>query len=318
MAHYFCSSIASADLNNMIAEANRYMDLGDNREAIRHWIKIASILGDRTPENIYHRLGEAYTLIKDGFGGTLDENRVWGDRDKHKILADIHAFLEPDLYLEIGVDQGVSLSLAPGRAIGVDARPVLKLTTDLGDHASVVALSSDAFFREQAKTILPEPPALVFIDGMHLFEFALRDFMNVEKFASPATLVIIDDVFPCHPAQATRLPRTDSWAGDVWKLHGILREERPELTLISLNAIGTGLLLIAGLDPANIMLWDKYGQIVQRYAKDIDPPTEVLTRRGALPSDSEILLRLLISLKLARQERWSSSRVRETLRRLTA
>jgi hypothetical protein len=318
MAHFLGSSIPSEDLDNMIVEAERFMRLGENREAIRHWIKIASILGDRTPENIYHRLGDAYALNRESFGGTLDENQVWGDRDKHKILADLHAHLKPELYLEIGVDQGVSLSLATGRAIGVDARPKLKLTRGLGDHATLVALSSDAFFREQAKTMLSEPPALVFIDGMHLFEFALRDFMNVERFASPATLVIIDDVFPCHPAQATRLPRTDSWAGDVWKLHGILREERPELILISLNAIGTGLLLIAGLDPANNILWDKYGEIVENYAKDIDPPTEVLTRRGALPSDSAILPRLLSSLKLAWHEGWSSFRLRETLRQLAA
>ena len=318
MAHYLSSSIPSEDLSNMIAAANRYMHVGDNREAIRRWIEIASLFGDRTPETIYHRLGEAYALNQESFGGTQEENRVWGDRDKHKILEDMHAQLEPEIYLEIGVDQGVSLSLARGRAIGVDARPELKLTRHLGDNASLVALSSDAFFREQAETLLPVPPGLVFIDGMHLFEFALRDFMNVERFASPASLVIIDDVFPCHPAQAARLPRTDSWTGDVWKLHRILREARPELTLVSLNAKGTGLLLIAGLDPADCILWDNYEQIVRRYGRDIDPPAEVLTRTGALTSDSAILPRLLNLLKVARQERWSLLQVREALRQLSA
>ncbi len=318
MVNYLSPPIPSEDLGNMIAVANRYMHAGDNREAIRHWIEIASLCGDRTPETIYHRLGEAYALNQESFGGTQEENRVWGDRDKHQILEDMHTQLEPEIYLEIGVDQGVSLSLARGRAIGVDARPELKLTRHLGDNATLVAMSSDAFFRERAETLLPVPPGLVFIDGMHLFEFALRDFMNIERYSSPGSLVIIDDVCPCHPAQASRLPRTDSWTGDVWKLHPILREARPELTLVSLNAKGTGLLLIAGLDRANGVLWDNYEQIVRRYGRDIDPPAEVLTRTGAITSESAILPRLLSLLKVARQEKWSLMQVREALRQLSA
>jgi len=317
MANYLSTPIPSEDLSNMIATANRYMQIGDNRQAIRHWIEIASLCGDRTPETIYHRLGEAFALNQESFGGTKEENRVWGDRDKHRILEDIHAQLEPEIYLEIGVDQGVSLALARCRAIGVDARPALKLTRQLGDNATLVAMSSDAFFRERAGTLLPVPPSLVFIDGMHLFEFALRDFMNVEMFSSPGSLVIIDDVYPCHPVQASRLPRTDSWTGDVWKLHPILREARPELTLVSLNATGTGLLLIAGLDRSNVVLWDNYEKIVHRYGGDIDPPAEVLTRTGSISSDSAILTQLLRLLKVTRQERWSLLRVREALRQLS-
>ena len=318
MVQYLSSPIPAKAFRDKITAAERYMKINDNREAIRFCIEIASLLGDRTPENVYHLLSQAYAQNKESFGGTQEENQVWGDRDKHEILETVHAQLEPELYLEIGVDQGISLSLARGRAIGVDARPDLNLKKPLGNNASLVKLSSDAFFREQAEALLTVPPGLVFIDGMHLFEFALRDFMNAERFASYESLVIVDDIFPCHPAQAARLPRTDSWTGDVWKLQLILRESRPDLKLISLNAKGTGLLLIAGLDPANRVLWKNYDQIVRTYGQDIEPPSEILKRMGTSPSDYVLVTRLLALLNDARQMNWSHKQVREALWQLSA
>ena len=37
---------------------------------------------------------------------------------------------------------------------------------------------------------------LAFIDGMHHFEFALRDFINVEKYCSADSIILIHDVYP--------------------------------------------------------------------------------------------------------------------------
>jgi hypothetical protein len=48
---------------------------------------------------------------------------------------------------------------------------------------------------------------------MHLFEYALRDFMNVEHCAAPGAIVVIDDIFSSHPAQAERKRRTRAWTG---------------------------------------------------------------------------------------------------------
>jgi hypothetical protein len=312
---YLASS--PADIDILTAEAEQCMAQGDNREAIRRWIGIAGLLGDKTPENIYHRLGAAYERINGSFGGLPEENRIWGDWPKHRILGLLHEGLDPDLYLEIGVDQGVSLALARGRAIGVDARPSLRLTAPIGDQTTLISLSSDAFFRERAADLLRCPPALVFIDGMHLFEFALRDFMNVERHASPATLVVMDDIYPCHPAQAARLPRTDTWAGDVWKLVPILRKWRPDLILLTLNAIGTGLLLIVGLDPQSQVLGRNYQRIVKGHCGDMDPPLEILTRVGTLASDNPILPLMLDVLKQAFREGWPSARVREAVQALS-
>jgi hypothetical protein len=294
-------------------EAEAYMRLGDQREAIRLWIKIASLLGEQTPEEVYHRLGVAYGSLKDCFGGNEEENRTRGDCHKHAVLRQLHDRLVPDLYVEIGVDQGQSLALARGRAIGIDARPNLGLTVPLPDTVRIIAQSSDAFFRGQAASLLRPPPDLVFIDGMHLFEFALRDFRNVERLAHPATLIVIDDIYPCHPAQATRLPFTGSWTGDVWKLLPILRRWRPDLRWMTLDAQGTGLLLVTGLNPGNQVLWHEYDGIVSEYLSIQQPPAEILDREGALASDNPLLTQWLRMMPRARKEGWTGERLQAEL-----
>lgn len=290
-------------------EAEACMRRGDQREAIRLWIKIASLLGEQTPEEVYHRLGVAYGSLQECFGGNEDENRTRGDCHKHAVLRQLHDGLVPDLYVEIGVDQGQSLALARGRAIGVDARPNLSLTVPLPDTARIIAQSSDAFFRGQAASLLRPPPDLVFIDGMHLFEFALRDFRNVERLAHPATLIVIDDIYPCHPAQATRLPFTGSWTGDVWKLLPILRRWRPDLRWMTLDAQGTGLLLVTGLNPDSRILWQEYAGILSEYLSDQEPPAEILEREGALASDNPLLTQWLRVLPRCRKEGWTRERL---------
>jgi hypothetical protein len=293
--------------------AEACMRLGDQREAIRLWIKIASLLGEQTPEEVYHRLGVAYGSLQDCFGGNEEENRTRGDCHKHAVLRQLHDRLEPDLYLEIGVDQGQSLALARGRAIGIDARPNLSLTVPLSFTARIIAQSSDSFFRDQAASLLEPPPDLVFIDGMHLFEFALRDFRNVERLAHPATLIVIDDIYPCHPAQATRLPFTGSWTGDVWKLLPILQRWRPDLSLMTLDAQGTGLLLVTGLNPGNQVLWHEYDGIVSEYLSIQQPPAEILDREGALASDNPLLTQWLRMMPRARKEGWTGERLQAEL-----
>jgi hypothetical protein len=147
--------------------------------------------------------------------------------------------------------------------------------------------------------VITSAPDLVFIDGMHLFEFALRDFMHVERLAAPATLVVIDDIFPNHAAQAARDRRTRVWTGDVWKLHRCLREVRPDLFLLPLDTRPTGLLLIAGLDPGNRVLWDRYNPVVKNF-RDRDsevPPDAVIAREGAVDPGSALVTKVLEELR---------------------
>ncbi len=211
--------------------------------------------------------------------GADEEETSTGDRVTHKVLADIQKGLEPRLYLEIGVETGASLALARGQAVGVDPEP--KISVELPPTARVVQMASDDFFDPGFGPGLEAPPDLVLIDGMHMFEYALRDFMNVERAAAPHTLVLVDDVLPNHPAQAERARRTRLWAGDVWKLIPCLRRYRPDLFLQTIHSAPTGLLMIAGLDPANRTLWDNYNVIVAAERESADPPPEILKRRGA-------------------------------------
>lgn len=61
---------------------------------------------------------------------------------------------------------------------------------------------------------------MAFLDGMHLTEYALRDFINVERHCSPGSALVFDDVLPRNHLEADRVRRTVWFAGDVVKVHG--------------------------------------------------------------------------------------------------
>ena len=226
------------------------------------------------------------------------EETLRGARPYLDVLAWLHEALAPRRYFEIGVRGGESLRLARCPALGVDPAPALLAPP--ADTHRVLPMSSDDFFAFDAAEALATPPDFAFIDGLHLFEQVLRDFMNVERHAAPGTLVAIDDIYPNHPAQAERTRRTRAWTGDVWKLHALLAEQRPDLVLLPLDTWPTGLLLVAGLDPANRVLWDGYNPLVRRYAALDAPPPAVLARTGALSPDDPRIAALAATLRAHR------------------
>jgi predicted O-methyltransferase YrrM len=243
--------------------------------------------------------------------GSAEEEATRGAVPFRETLAHLHQTLQPSLYLEIGVRRGYSLALARGPAVGVEPFP--ELCVALPPSATVVETTSDDFFEYDAAALLGGEPDLVFIDGLHLCEYALRDFMNVERLAAPHGLIVIDDVFPNHPAQAARKRRTSAWTGDVWKLHAILRTYRRDLFLLPLDTSPTGLLLVAGLDRANRVLWDNYNPILRTYDRVEEPPPGVLARVDAVSPKAPEVATLLESLK---QVRAGAMKPRELTRRL--
>ena len=241
--------------------------------------------------------------------GLPQEESIRGSEPYLTTLGRIHETFRPELYLEIGVRGGDSLRLATRQAIGVDPNmsPAAKNTA-----AALYHVTSDEFFDRHAREALDRPADLAFIDGLHLFEYALRDFMNVERRASPSGCIVIDDIFPNHPAQGSRFRRTRAWCGDVWRLLPCLAEQRPDLLLLPLDCSPTGLLLIAGLDPANRQLWQEYNPIVRRYlATDLsEVPAAILNRAGAVDPGATLVHDLLDGLRRLGEQGADAQKVR--------
>jgi hypothetical protein len=183
------------------------------------------------------------------------------------LLDRIHRAVLPRGYLEIGVRDGVSLARAlPGtRVVAIDPVPVIDRKH--ARQTRVFPMTSDDYFATRnLLSDLGSPCDLAFVDGMHRFEFALRDFMNVERYAHAGTVVLVHDCYPVNEQTATRQPTTALWSGDVWKLIVCLKDTRPMLRISVVDVLPTGLAIITGLDPTSTVLADGYAQLTEQYA----------------------------------------------------
>lgn len=204
------------------------------------------------------------------------------------VLRRIHELVRPRTYLEIGVETGATLAFAKSaeRAIGIDP-DASKLRRELVPScARVFHETSDAFFERQtrAQALGAHHVDLAFIDGMHWFEYALRDFVNVEAWATRDSVVVLHDCLPLFALTASRERRTKFWVGDVWKVIGILRRYRPELRIKTIATAPSGLCVVRGLDPASRVLRENLDAIVDEY-RELAYPTEAL----ALPPGAELV-----------------------------
>ncbi|MBM1279421.1 class I SAM-dependent methyltransferase [Ponticoccus sp. SC6-36] len=191
-------------------------------------------------------------------------------------LERLQTLVAPDWYLEIGTDRGASLALATCRSIAID--PDFKIAGPVWDNKPALHLfrqTSDDVFASGEIASLGAKINLAFIDGMHLFEFVLRDFINVERIMSRDGVIILHDVVPIGVASSARewdKSKTRAWTGDVWKMTEILRDRRPDLTVDILDARPTGLAIVRGLDPTSDRLASDYDAIVDAYlTTELDP-----------------------------------------------
>jgi hypothetical protein len=222
---------------------------------------------------------------------------------RQEFLREVHRAYRPRAYLEIGIAAGRSLSLSRTRTIAVD--PAFKITSEIQCDVQVVKATSDDFFaRDDRLAHFPHGRIdLGFIDGSHLLEFVLRDFINVERHSHWASVIVVDDVLPRSVAEASRDRSTKAWAGDVFKLPEVLGIYRPDLLLFSLDTDPTGVLLVLGADPRNRVLAAHYDEIIAKYVHP-DPqrvPPAVLRRETAIDPASIVHSGVWSDLRNARE-----------------
>ena len=205
-------------------------------------------------------------------------------------LSAVHDLVRPERYLEIGVRNGDSLALSRCPSVGID--PTYKITAELDAPVSLFRTTSDEFFSRPERSQVAEPDRfdLAFIDGMHLFEFALRDFINAERNSRRSSVIVFDDMLPRTVDEAARQRHTNAWTGDVFHILTVLGEYRPEVSTVLVDTEPTGLLLVLGLDPSNTVLADHYDEIMARHRHpDPQPVPGTLLERDVVQAPGRVL-----------------------------
>lgn len=213
------------------------------------------------------------------------------DITRHQFLSALHKVLKPKVYLEVGVQYGSSLVLAEAAdvAYGIDPNPLLfGAPMNQLPNQRVYSMTSDDFFEQH---FLTEPIDLAFIDGSHLVEDALVDFVNIQKRMRPGGVIVFDDVLPYNQAIASREQPPGDWTGDVWKLYYIIGEiytagyfnSAPTLV----NTWPTGTMVLLNVEP-KLSLPARFSskEDIQDWFRGVDSvPDEIINRVHAVHPD---------------------------------
>lgn len=198
----------------------------------------------------------------------------------------LHAHVKPATYVEIGVETGQSLRFAqnPTRAIGID--PDIRIVHSQECWVKLFKQTSDAFFEQHDLQRLfdGQPVDFAFIDGLHTFDQALKDFVNIERHSHAGTVVAFHDIFPVTPVTAARERKSIFWLGDTWKVVLILRELRPDLRIFTVPTFPSGLTLVTGLDKALAMSPQELERTIARWM-----PVELDAYPGGLDKQLNVI-----------------------------
>ncbi len=181
----------------------------------------------------------------------------------------LHANRLFNWYLEIGCRTGTTFQPVRSKTIAID--PYFQVTTNVIQEKPSLLIfqqTSDDFFASGFLKSTGITPDFCFLDGMHLIEFLLRDFINCEAAMTTHGVIAVHDCVPYNLGMTTRdlenLPN-GSWTGDVWKLIPILRKYRPDLRVEVLNCAPTGLVLISNLNPTDATLSNNLDTILTEW-----------------------------------------------------
>jgi hypothetical protein len=274
------AATAPDDLNRQSVFAEMLLRAGEKRLAIEALLAVV----DRYPDY-------------PGAQGTLASVLMPGPHYR-EVLRAIHERLRPDTYLEIGVETGATLALAKSARVAIGVDPAdFPLESPLPPGARVVRKESDRFFAETTReeSFGARGVDLAFIDGMHLFEYTLRDFVNVERFCHAGSTVILHDCLPIAKIAAERERKTRFWVGDTWKAAVAIAQNRPDLRIRTILAPPSGLVVIRRLSPDSTLLRDEFDALIEslrdvayeRAAGDFPPEL------GPVPNDERGLAEAL-------------------------
>lgn len=267
--------------------------------------RIKTALGDYSGAHATYNLLQALDPTsggaRDGFFMLAAEQEMSGE-DYYTWLQRFHEWLKPASYVEIGLGHGRSLALAGPETLAVGIDPYQGFWERLNyvsPHrpGTLYPLTSDDFFiKHDLQTIIGKDTFdLAFIDGLHLFEQVLKDFINLERFARKDSVVLIHDCLPIAPIVAERDRCTGFWTGDVWRIIPCLRTFRPDLTIATIPTKPSGLAVVTNLDATSTTLSDNYEDII-RYYLTLSLPENVAERRivcSVVTSDTERILKML-------------------------
>ncbi len=249
----------TADLTSEPNEAQRAA------RALYRRARLSSLLGRRSEALALCR--EAVDRADYSRAYTLLSRLSLPGEDYFRVLARIHRYLRPRTYLEIGVSRGDSLAcvLPTTQVLGIDPEP--KLAAAPPANVRIYRETSDDFFARYAPRaeLGGQPVELAFIDGMHHFEYALRDFINVERACSRSSVILMHDCYPLDERTAQREQVTGFWSGDIWRLMLLLRERRPDLVVRTIATAPTGLGIVLNPDPSSHLLTDRLDELIAAY-----------------------------------------------------
>lgn len=193
-------------------------------------------------------------------------------------LEQLGRVLNPQCYFEIGTNTGQSLKAFSSDALCID--PTFQFGSDALQKRRRLfcfQMTSDEFFRSYTvRQFFPNGPDVAFLDGMHRFEYLLRDFINTERECHSRSLILMHDCLPTNERMAERSLRIDEtespetrdyWTGDVWRMLPILRKHRPDLRVLVLDCPPTGLVACTNLNPESRLLGENYHAIVDEFVQ---------------------------------------------------
>lgn len=214
------------------------------------------------------------------------EKLEYAEMRRFEVVQQVIDHINGHIYLEIGIDRGESFgNIRVGRKIGVDPVPTHNLidqtlsvfdidyfrytTAGAGNSSELMLtakstqafghleqaetaechyMTSDLFFEKKADSLFSsEKIDVAFVDGLHTYEQAHQDVLNILRHLNTNGVILMHDCSPptdssAYPASSwedaekMNLPGWNrQWCGDVWKAVVQLRSTRDDLNVFVLD-----------------------------------------------------------------------------------